>query len=691
MPNAHDAHEINPRSDRERTLDEILRPGGSISRIIPNYAYRDPQLKAARWIYDTLAFPTVSLAEVDTGVGKTLGYLLPLLLRFRENKNRAVISTFTKALQKQLIGKDLPIALKAMGLEGQCTAGLVMGTSNYVCVKRLLFVLGAEKYLVPDTHTADELQRAWEWSKKTETGLLDEIEPPLPPAIRSQIQRDVAFCGNDVCPGMSMCFSQRAHQKNKNANLLIVNHALFCRDIFSDSKIIPKWTSAVVDEAGSLEHVFANQFGARISPERIFQVLFEVSNPEKERGLLHVLKLGRVRGFKEEQKEVVQTAAQTHRRAQEFFVSLLGQSQNLELTKPIASQLADQLQDLSSRIDDYIRKCEPVDVLESSFRSIQRRLQSLTDDIQACFENTTDDFVIAVEQSFRRKDRFPTVTMTPVEPKGLFRQMEKACKEKQKAICLLGGALSIRKEGSPSFSYVENKLGIKPEHTLRIESPFDYETRTKLFIDERAPDPRDSADAYWKNVSDRLTEIIRATKGRTLALFTSYESLSRVYKDLRSRGLEYPILTQGGEIDSGALVESVRENPGRVILGTTTFWVGVDLQGALRCVVIAKLPFGRPDDIVTAARLKRIEAAGLNPFMDFTVPECVLMVRQGYGRLIRSEEDWGGIAILDPRLASGKRTYSQIIQQSLKPSAREPNFKKFLEFLAGSGPNESGD
>ncbi len=617
----------------------FFAPTGPLSRAHPAYEHRSGQQRMADAVERTLRDGGALMVEAGTGIGKTLAYLVPALGSGR----RVIVSTGTRNLQDQIFKQDLPLLRERAGLK--VSAALMKGRDNYLCRYRL-----AEFLREPLLEALDErvwLPRIAEWSDRTETGDRAEIAD-LPDRLRlwRDINAKADTCTGARCPEFDPCWLTRMRRAAQESDVVVVNHHLFFADLAvrtAYGAVLPDYDAVVFDEAHMLEEIATLYFGVQVSSAQIEDLAKEAESIAARSG-------GAERGGG--------GAAALREAAHDFFRPLrerLGtQSERARFDPPdrggvdlddVAEDLCRALSDLGAQLGAATREGD-------TREAVERR----ADEIEAAVRQVVPRHEPAFVYSMERRGRGTVLlTAAPIDVSTLLR--EKLFDELHASV-LTSATLAV--EGR--FDFFQTRLGLQDAETLVVESPFDHREQAVLYLPRRMPEPR-SPDFVPKAV-DEIRALLDITAGRAFLLFTSYANLERA-RSLLEEHDRWNLLVQG-QGSRIALVESFKATTDAVLLGTTSFWHGVDVQGeALSLVVVDKLPFAVPSDPLVAARIERIRDDDGNPFGEYQLPTAVLELKQGLGRLLRSRSDRGILAVLDPRLTS--RRYGRAFLKSLPP------------------------
>jgi ATP-dependent DNA helicase DinG len=649
-----------------------LGEDGVIAERLNGYEVREGQLQMCESVARAIEAGEHLLVEAGTGVGKTFAYLVPAVLWASREGKRVIVSTYTKTLQQQLTDKDLPFIHEALG--GSFRYAVAYGSQNYICMRRLMQAL--QHSLFASIEEVAQLEAIAEWAKTTKTGLRMELYFEPNPFVWSAVSRDPDICSGSRCPFHRQCPYQLSRKSLHNAHIIVVNHHLFFSNITADGNVLPAYDAVVFDEAHNLEEVACEHFAEEVSNTSLEMLLSHLLGRRYERGLLLRYE-GRFRELFEQARELIEDV----RRCSEMFFNAVaervGESQAVRirekgfveniLSKPLG-KLASVIRKMAESLDDYTDAVE----LYVAHERLAKASLLVTHILEMSFEG----YVYWAEVEQLRREKRISLRMAPIELADLLR--ENVFIEGM-PIILTSATLAT----SNSFSYIRERLGIERAKELIVKSPFEFEEQVLLYIADDLPDPSVDIKAFNTEATERIIDLLRITNGATFVLFTNYPALRYASQRIREAMPNMNVFVQG-EMPRGLMLEKFRNTDNAVLLGTNTFWQGVDVPGeALIAVIIVKLPFAVPDDPITEARIERLKEGGKDPFYSYQLPQAIIWLRQGFGRLVRRTDDYGVVAILDPRVL--KRGYGKQFLNSLprcRISTSLDDVRSFLKWKA---------
>lgn len=608
-------------------MRRFFGPGGPLAAALSGFEPRPEQAALAQEVADALERGEHLLAEAGTGTGKSLAYLVPALL----SGKRVVVATATKALQEQLLTKDVPAAARALGRDVRCA--VLKGRQNYLCRRSLqgLELLGGSVgSLFRTSEDARQFDELRDWIETTETG--DRAELPFEPS--STLWADLAVgadrCRRRNCPLTATCFSEQARERAAEAELVIANHALYFADLALRGRsgegvgILPEHDAVVFDEAHRLEEAAANWFGGRVSLAGLRLLVRDVERICREQAVA----------------PPARALADLDRAGAEAIAALEPEVGRLRLTEREVEPVLDRCLALT---DALVRLAEALRGGGEELDALARRALGTADDLGTCLSFSDPDLVAWAEPG--------ALAWAPVDVAEILRDR-------------LWGlpTTAILVSATLEASFLRQRVGLDEAREAAFASPFDFASQALLYVPAHLPEPR--TPRYYAALADQVVQLCGLSRGRALVLTSSYRALDELADRAGSR-LPYTVLCQG-DAPRERLLEEFREDVDSVLFATSTFWQGIDVQGeSLSLLVIDKLPFGAPGDPLVEARCERIASRGGDWFAEYSLPAAVLQLRQGFGRLIRGHDDRGVVAILDARMRT--RAYGRRFLEALPP------------------------
>ncbi|MDA8093057.1 MAG: ATP-dependent DNA helicase [Betaproteobacteria bacterium] len=625
------------------SLDALFGDSGPLAQAIQGYRLRPGQIEMAQAISRAIERQGCLIAEAGTGTGKTFAYLVPALL----SGGKVIISTGTKMLQDQLFSRDLPVVRQA--LKVPVTIALLKGRANYVCHYHLERQASEGRFASrEDVQHLAAIRRFARTTTSGDKGLLKDVPEGAP--IWPQVTSTRENCLGQECPHLKECFVMGARAEAQQADVVVVNHHLFFADLWlrdeGVGELLPACNTVIFDEAHQLPETASLFFGDRVSSSQ----LLELARDAGEEAAIGAKDFA----------ELPPACDALAKVAADWRLSVVG------MTGRLPAQAALAVAGFADALDGAVRATRAlVNLLAAQserspgLENCHQRALALLGQLESWRsedEGTHVRWIEIFSQSVQ-------LNATPLSVAEIF---EKSVSAAARAWIFTSATLSVKRD----FRHYQSEMGLAAAETACWESPFDFGRQALLYVPTGLPDPNTSA--YTRAAVDAALPILKASRGRAFFLFTSLKAMKEAHDLLKeaftAQGLDYPLLVQG-ERSRGELLAQFRAHGHAVLLGSQTFWEGVDVRGeALSLVIIDRLPFAPPDDPVLAARIARINRAGRNAFMEYQLPRAVISLKQGAGRLIRGPEDRGVLMICDPRLLS--KPYGGRIWQSLPPMGR---------------------
>jgi ATP-dependent DNA helicase DinG len=718
-------------------LEALIGPTGPLVQEHAAYEDRPGQRAMLRRVAETYNRGGVTLVEAGTGTGKSLAYLIPSAEWALQNEERTVISTNTINLQEQLDGKDLPLVRRLVGEEVDWE--LVKGRGNYISIRRAILAAESAPLLFPDDR-ADELDGLLDWIGRTEDGSRADLAFVPNEDVWEEVKSDADICLRARCPHYQACFYQRSRRRANSATLLITNHHLLFTDLsvriatenYKASAVLPAYRHVVLDEAHNIEDAATSHLGREVTRRGMFRMLARLARRDgRGRGVLTALQealAGRTERepameLRSRIEERVRPALEEARAQLTLFLDSLepllpldamsavrigtaempepashaGVRERLDGVTAAFRALGRELRDVRERLEDHHTLAEGFPGRLLDLRSGEHRLRdsALTLNTVLDAEEGEERFVRWLEWrgKARGKNRNLVIASAPIEVGDILREH---LFERVDTAALTSATLTTKE----SFGFLRSRIGLRDEDLFEsdvdldvnesiIQSPFEFERQTLLVVPTDLPDVNEPGGAFEEATAEIVREACTISGGGTFVLFTSHRALRRVAELLREDGeVRWPLFVQG-EDTRVRLLERFVESGSGILLGTASFWEGVDVPGrALRGLIIQRLPFKVPTEPITAARIEAIERRGGSSFGEFVLPLAALRLKQGFGRLVRSRQDRGAILILDDRIV--RKSYGAYLRESLPPAPMNKgpwtDLVRFLrEFYAEGG------
>ncbi len=636
----------------EITIEGVFGPGGVLEKRHPGYEFRPSQLAMAKLAEEAFEKRQHTVIEAGTGTGKTLAYLIPAIRSGR----RVVVSTATKSLQEQLFQKDVPFLQKHFA--PNLKAAMMKGRANFLCRQKVHQMDGQASLKGIDE--VDWFTQIRDWSKLTETGDRSELTfLPDDAELWNRIDARSDLCTGQKCAEFQSCFITAMHQRAQEADLIIVNHHLFFADLAIRQEdfgsILPEYSAVVFDEAHEIEDVASDYFGRQLSSYRFEELARDTDN------MLRVLQI--------DAAPLRRHLARLRERARSFFERFperegrypFGPAERhafLDSSREEYGELASAVKRVESELSALTPKPEEV-------MAMARRAAEMRRELAFLMESEEKTYVYWYE----RRGRGVFLAATPIDVSQILREK---LFEQFDTVVLTSATLAV----GGRFDYLKQRLGVIPANERVLPQEFDYPDQALLYIPRALPDVRNPA--FAASAAEEIARLLEISKGRAFCLFTSYVQMRDIYERVSSR-VKFPLMLQGTAPRS-ILLDRFRSTPHAVLFATSSFWQGVDVPGAqLSCVIIDKLPFAVPSDPIVAARVRALEEDGRNAFAEYQIPEAVLALKQGFGRLIRSKTDRGVLSILDNRIR--RMQYGKIFLESLPEYSTTQDLAEVARFM----------
>ncbi|HEY0099449.1 MAG TPA: ATP-dependent DNA helicase [Pyrinomonadaceae bacterium] len=651
-------------------MEEIFGRNGLISRSHPDYEFRPGQIQMAEAVLRAFEERRHLLVEAGTGTGKTLAYLVPAIAAATARGERVIISTGTKNLQEQLMEKDIPFLQRV--LPKKFTAAYMKGRNNYACLQRIKRAESAP--ILDGLDDIDHFEEVRRWARDSQTGDRAElVQLPENLSFWRHIDARSEICMGQKCPDYDPCFITRMRQRAQDADIVIVNHHLFFADLAlrggEYGQVLPDYSAVIFDEAHSIEDVAAEYFGHQVSSYQIEDLLRD----------LQILPVTDV----DANKELTRAGGRVARFSERFWQGF--QERGEEGRAPIlpgtfarknprgeieATALGDSYLSLDGALNRMETTLDALREQPPEVENLIRRIREVRFGLEFIVAGDDKRYVYWME----RRGRGMFLRASPIDVSTL---LQDKLFERVETVVMTSATLA----SAGSFTFARERLGLNDEKTDELIAPssYDYQNQSVLYLPPRMPDPR--SPQWAEAAAAEVLRILEVTDGRAFVLSTSLSGMRALYERVAPQ-VDFPCFMQGTAAKS-ALLDKFRTTPNAVLFATSSFWQGVDVRGdALSCVIIDKLPFAVPSDPIVAARQRFIEDAGGSSFYEYSVPQAIISLKQGLGRLIRSATDRGVLSVLDPRLRT--QPYGRQFIKSLPPCRVTSDLKEVARVFVES-------
>src|SRR5437867_3268652 len=622
-----------------------------------NFEFRPQQQEMAARVAQALEEERHLVIEAGTGVGKSLAYLVPSVLFAIERHKKAIVSTHTINLQEQLVHKDIPNLKKVLPIEFE--AALMKGGQNYTCPRRLERALQSTTELFTGPEQT-ELTRLGEWASTTRDGSLSDLSVEPDPKVWAQVCSEAHICTQKTCGQNPRCFYQQARKRLLAADVIVMNHTLLFM-LLGDPKEQEERESGflfpndfiIFDEAHTVEQVASRQVGIGISQYGLRSTIQRLYNARTRKGLFTIMR----------DANGVRLAAELVDDVDKFFDAVESKSDfrkgrecRVRDVDFVPDTITGRLTALQARIAEVVKRADD-ELLKAELQEFGRRIRDARDEIAIFLEQSAREHVYWVEQTGKTA-QYLSLNAAPIDLAPVLRRMifrDNCC-------CMMTSAtLAV---GRADLAYFRERIGATEAEPLQLGSPFNFQKQMKIFVVQKMPDPRNAG--YQKELEHWIAHFVQKSDGSAFVLFTSYRDMQQVAGEMQKffAKTKMNLLVQGGGAPRSKLLEQFKSTPRSVLFGTDSFWGGVDVPGeGLTNVIISRLPFAVPDTPLIEAKLELVQERGGDAFTEYSLPEAILKLRQGVGRLIRTKTDRGIVVILDNRIVT--KPYGRSFMQAL--------------------------
>lgn len=639
------------------SLDSFFSADGILSRYIPGYRARSQQLEMAQAIAETIASNSVLVAEAGTGTGKTFAYLVPALLA----GGKVILSTGTKTLQDQLFSRDVPTIRAALNVP--VTITLLKGRANYICHYHLKKTLSDDGISFNSREEIKFLKLIENYARRSKTGDKSGLHKvPENAAIWQQVTSTRENCLGSDCPDYKHCFVMEARKKALSSDIVVVNHHLFFADVMlrdeGVSELLPACNTVIFDEAHQLPETASLFFGESVSTSQLLELARDTTIEVIQHAKDFTELPEAIASMEKATRDLRLTIPGEHTR---LPLSLIKQNPNFD---PALNILLEKITLLTEMLGSQAERAEGLQNCWQRATELLLRLKQWGN------QHETDEFI-------RWAEVFSHALQLNATPLSVAEIFNKQLSASSRAWIFTSATLSVKND----FSHYCLEMGLATAKSACWDSPFDFSKQSLLYVPTGLPEP--NTRQYTESVVNAALPVLRASQGRAFFLCTSLRAMQQIHESLlaefKNEQLDYPLLLQGQSSRSDML-EKFRKTDHAILIGSQSFWEGVDVKGeALSLVIIDKLPFAPPDDPVLSARIDKINKEGRNAFMEYQLPRTVINLKQGAGRLIRDENDRGVLMICDPRIIT--KSYGRRIWQSLPPMKRTRQLAEVERFF----------
>ena len=647
-------------------IKNLLGEKGSLRSQMQGFEYRPQQIDMGEAVESALKDGHHLIVEAGTGTGKSLAYLIPAITWAVKNNKKVVISTYTKALQEQILHYDLPFLKENLGLPFRYA--ICMGQENYLSLRRMK--RKGQTGMFSNSEAEGQLQAIFDWAGETTSGLRGDLPFEPWPSVWEDVGRQKDLCMGKNCDTFNSCFYFKERKKWFGAHLLIVNHHLFFANVAASGAVLPNFDAVVFDEAQNIEEAATSFLGVDISNSALYYFLDRLHHPRTKKGVLSRVNHDSI--------PLIQGQVFAVRKAVDHFFDQVFEEfgrkpRVLRFHKrPVLDNLVhvpmQELHDLLKTLENSLTNEE--DRMEAA--AAANRCFEFNNALSVFLNQNLEGYVYWLEIAEKKRLLRGVLRGVPI---NVSKELNEQVFSKTSRMILTSATLTTHR----GFDYIDERIGYHPQQKKVLDSPFDYPSQALIYLPGDLPEPNEAMEVYVQAIADRCKDLINLTDGKTFILFTSYAVMNLVYEKLESLENHYRLLKQG-DLPPRQMIARFKEIPS-VIFGTNSFWQGVDIPGeALSSVIITKLPFDVPSDPLTEARLEDLRKNSVDPFSHYQIPRAIIQLKQGFGRLIRKTTDTGVVSILDTRMVT--RGYGKHFLASLPPCQVVSGLSEVENFLS---------